>query len=89
MAYYKTYDALPDWAKPEIKKLMDAGALRGDENGNINLSEDMMRGLIIGARYTYHVAQSLDGVESAAREAAKAEVKRIFDAAFAVSEKCD
>ena len=89
MAYYKTYDALPDWAKPEIKKLMDAGALRGDENGNINLTDEMLRGLIIGARYADQMTQSLDGVESAAREAAKAEVKRIFDAAFAVSEKCD
>lgn len=87
MAYYKTFDALPDWAKPEIKKIMDAGALRGDENGDINLTDEMLRGLIIGARYTDHAAQSLDGVEAAAREAAKAEVKRIFDAAFANSEK--
>lgn len=87
MAYYKTFDALPDWAKPEIKKIMDAGALRGDENGDINLTDEMLRGLIIGARYTDHVAQSLDGVESAAKKAAKEEVKRIFDAAFAVSGK--
>lgn len=90
MAYYKTFDALPDWAKPELKKIMDAGALRGDENGDINLSDEMLRGLIIGARYTDHAAQSLaTGVESAAREAAKTEVKRIFDAAFANPEKCD
>lgn len=89
MAYYKTFDALPDWAKPEIKKIMDAGALRGDENGDINLTDEMLRGLIIGARYTDHAAQSLDGVGSVAKKAAKEEVKRIFDAAFAVSGKCD
>ncbi len=40
---YETYADLPDWAKGAVKKLMDKGAMRGDEKGNLNLSEDMAR----------------------------------------------
>lgn len=52
MTRYHTFDEVPDWAKPEIKELMDAGALRGDEKGDLNLSDDLMRALIINKRYT-------------------------------------
>mgnify|MGYP004487634055 CR=1 FL=1 len=52
MTRYHTFDEVPDWAKPEIKELMDAGALRGDEKGDLNLSDDLMRAIIINKRYT-------------------------------------
>lgn len=49
---YNEVSEMPVWARPEIQELIDSGALRGDENGNLNLSEDMMRCLIISKRYT-------------------------------------
>lgn len=52
---YKTFDDLPDWAKPAIQEIINAGALQGDEKGNIDLSEDMMRVLIIINRYVKKV----------------------------------
>lgn len=52
MTRYHTFDEVPDWAKPEIKELMDAGALRGDEKGDLSLSDDLMRAIIINKRYT-------------------------------------
>lgn len=44
---YKTFGDLPDWAKPTIKKLMDRKSIAGDGKGNINLSEDAVRVLVI------------------------------------------
>lgn len=48
---YNKVSDMPTWAQEEIQALVDSGALRGDENGNLNLSEDMMRMLIIIKRY--------------------------------------
>lgn len=39
---YQKIEDLP-YGKEIIKKLMDEGVLSGDENGNLNLSEDMVR----------------------------------------------
>ncbi len=47
---YKTVNDVPDWGKPVIQKLMADGVLCGDENGDINMSEDMLRGLVIAER---------------------------------------
>lgn len=44
---YKTLNDVPSWAKPTIKKLMDRKTIAGDGSGNINLSEDMVRVLVI------------------------------------------
>ena len=44
---YKKYEDISDYAKPTIKKLMDKGALQGDKDGNLNLSEEMVRTLVI------------------------------------------
>lgn len=38
---------MPEWARPTITKLMDAGALKGDEEGKLNLKYDMLRTLVI------------------------------------------
>lgn len=48
--YHKLED-VPEWAQSAIKALMDAGALKGDDTGDIDLSKDMMRTLIISKRY--------------------------------------
>lgn len=47
---YNTFNDVPDWAKPTIKKLIDKGFLNGDSNGNLNLSLDMIRILVINDR---------------------------------------
>ncbi|MCL2564780.1 MAG: M15 family metallopeptidase [Defluviitaleaceae bacterium] len=41
---------LPYWAEPTISKLMRLGYLKGDEKGRLNLSEDMVRILVINDR---------------------------------------
>jgi GH25 family lysozyme M1 (1,4-beta-N-acetylmuramidase) len=40
---YNTYEELPEWAKPTIKKLIDAGALKGDNKGNLDLPYQVIR----------------------------------------------
>ena len=51
MIRYNTIEDVPDWAQDTVRALMAAGALRGDERGELNLSLDMIRGLMIGTRY--------------------------------------
>ncbi len=47
MIYGYVDDNMPSWAKPTILKLMDKGVLRGNEKGNLNLDENMLRTLVI------------------------------------------
>ena len=47
MVYYHKLDDIPAWGAPTVQRLMDADALRGDENGDLNLSYDMLRVLVI------------------------------------------
>ena len=71
MVKYKTIDDVPEWYRSEVQELMDAGALKGTGNGAIDISEDVVRGAIIGMRYAearnprYY---SLDDVPTWARE---------------------
>ncbi len=44
---YNTVRQLPEWAREPIQELIDKGYLSGDEKGNLNLSEDMIRILVI------------------------------------------
>lgn len=44
---YKTVADVPDWGRPTIQKLIGDGILKGDNNGNINVSEEMLRVLVI------------------------------------------
>lgn len=45
---YKTYNDVPSWGKPTIKKLMDKKLLNGvDDKGTINLTESMLRVFVI------------------------------------------
>ena len=41
---------MPDWAKPTIQKLVNKGYLKGDEEGNLGLTEDLLRVLVINDR---------------------------------------
>lgn len=50
MVIYKTYNDVPEYAKPTIKKLMDAGALKGDNSGNLNLTDEMIRIFVVNDR---------------------------------------
>ena len=47
MVYYHKLDDIPAWGAPTVQRLMDADALRGDEHGDLNLSNDMLRVLVI------------------------------------------
>ena len=51
MVRYNKIEDVPDWAQGTVRDLMAAGALRGGERGELNLSLDMIRGLMIGTRY--------------------------------------
>lgn len=48
---YHALEDLPEWAQPEIKELLEAGALKGDESGDLDLTLDMVRVLMISKRY--------------------------------------
>ena len=43
---YRTVDEVPEWARDDIKELVDSGVLKG-ESGGINLTQDMIRILVI------------------------------------------
>ena len=47
LVVYKTIENVPEWAKPTVQKLMDAEYLQGDMEGNLNLTNDMTRTLVI------------------------------------------
>ena len=40
-------EQVPDWAKSSVRKLVARGALVGDETGNLNLSGDLTRTLVV------------------------------------------
>lgn len=51
MVRYDSIDEVPGWAQDTVRALMDAGALQGDDQGRLDLSLDMIRGMVIGKRY--------------------------------------
>lgn len=46
MRYDKIND-VPDYARPTITKLLDKGSLKGDNDGRLNLSDDMLRVFVV------------------------------------------
>ncbi len=46
---YHTFEELPSWAKPTIKKLLDKGYLKGTGE-DLGLSEDMVKGFVVNDR---------------------------------------
>ena len=77
MIRYHSIGEMPSYYREEAAQLVDSGALQGD-NGDLDVSEDMIRGAIIGMRYAearnprYY---SLDDVPAWARE----ETQRLID----------
>lgn len=51
MNRYNTVAEMPEYYRAEAQALIDAGALRGDAAGNLNVTEDMLRCMIISKRY--------------------------------------
>ena len=51
MVRYNTIEEVPSWAQATVRELVDAGALGGVGGGNLDLSMDMIRGLVVGAKY--------------------------------------
>ncbi|WP_432618138.1 hypothetical protein [Butyricicoccus sp.] len=47
MTYYKKFENIPTWYQTAVKKAMDAGALKGTGNGELNVSEDLCRTLTV------------------------------------------
>lgn len=78
MVRYDSIDDVPGWAQDTVRALMDAGALQGDDQGRLDLSLDMIRGMVIGKRYAEannpHYA-TVDDVPGWARE----ETQRLID----------
>ena len=78
MARYDSIDDVPGWAQDTVRALMDAGALQGDNHGRLDLSLDMIRGMVIGKRYADTRSPryaTIDDVPSWARE----ETQRLID----------
>lgn len=47
MPKYDSVKESPKWAKPTIEKLVKSGCLKGDEDGDLMLTEDLTRTLVI------------------------------------------
>lgn len=47
MTYYKKFENIPTWYQTAVKKAIDAGALSGTGNGELNVSEDLCRTLTV------------------------------------------
>ena len=47
---YKTLEDIPAWGKPTVEKLVNKKAIQGDENGDLNISNDLLRVLVIHDR---------------------------------------
>ena len=78
MIRYHSIGDMPSYYREEAAQLVDSGALQGGDNGDLNVSEDMIRGAIIGMRYAearnprYY---SIDDVPTWARE----ETQKLID----------
>lgn len=47
MVYNYMDDNMPDWAKPTVQKLMDRDILNGNEKGELGLTYEMLRTLVM------------------------------------------
>lgn len=51
MVRYNSIEEVPGWAQDTVRALVDAGAIGGVGGGDLDLSMDMIRGLVIGTKY--------------------------------------
>lgn len=78
MVRYNTIEEVPSWAQATVRELVDAGALGGVGGGNLDLSMDMIRGLVVGTKYAAARNpryETIDDVPGWARE----ETQRLID----------
>lgn len=47
---YINYESIPEYAKSAIRKVMSKGYLKGDENGKLDITESMIRMIVINDR---------------------------------------
>ncbi len=47
---YKYYDDMPDWAQPTVSKLVKKGYLKGEGGGVLDLTEDILKVLVVNDR---------------------------------------
>nr|DAF27743.1 MAG TPA: N-acetylmuramoyl-L-alanine amidase [Caudoviricetes sp.] len=47
MQIYKTIKDVPEWARPTLQKLINDKSLSGDGQGNINVSDDFCRTMVV------------------------------------------
>lgn len=47
---YDTVESVPEWARQTVFKLMERGFLQGDENGNLELTDELLRIFVINDR---------------------------------------
>ena len=50
MLIYEKYDDIPEWGRATVKKLIECGAVKGDEKGELSISYEMLRILVINDR---------------------------------------
>lgn len=50
MTRYNTVAEMPAWAREEAQRIIDCGALKGGTDGRLDLSEDMLRTMIVCQR---------------------------------------
>lgn len=50
MTRYNTVAEMPAWAQAEAQRLVDRGALKGDTDGRLDLSLDMLRAMLVCQR---------------------------------------
>ena len=85
MVRYNKIEEIPNWAQDTVRALVDAGALQGDDQGRLDLSLDMIRGMVIGKRYAEannpHYA-TVDDVPTWARD----DVQRMIDSGVLVGD---
>ena len=62
---YRTVEEMPVWAREGMQELIDIGAIRGREDGNLDLSDDMMR-ILLAVRNMLDVKGMLDSSRATA-----------------------
>lgn len=82
---YNTIDDVPSWAQDTVRELMAAGALSGDGDGKLDLSMDMIRGLMIGTKYAETSNPHYDTVADVPAWA-RDDVKRMIDSGVLVGD---
>ena len=77
--YNKNDETMPSWCRTSISKLQECGALKGDEDGNLNLSEADIRLYTILDRLNVYDDVKLYDYEDSVPEYAKPTIHRLIN----------